>query len=62
MEMTFEIDGLLSGKDEKALNEIIAAAHRDNSTARLVIARNDLITAAALHRLIAMQLQEAERQ
>ena len=62
MEMTFEVEGLLAGKNGKALTEIIAAAQRDNSTARLVIARNDLIAAAAQHRLIAMQLREAERE
>ncbi|AXF14581.1 hypothetical protein [Paraburkholderia caledonica] len=62
MEMTFEVEGLIAGKDEKTLTEIIAAAQRDNSTARLVIARNDLIAAAAQHRLIAIQLQEAERE
>ena len=62
MEMKFEVEGLLAGKDEKALTEIIAAIQLDNSTARLVIARNDLIVAAAQHRLIAMQLQDAERE
>ncbi|MGF6771119.1 hypothetical protein P3T18_003598 [Paraburkholderia sp. GAS199] len=62
MKMTFEIDGLLSGKDEKALTEIIAAAQRDNSMARLVMARNDLIAIAAQHRVIAMQLQDGERE
>ncbi|MCX5538349.1 hypothetical protein M3A49_02345 [Paraburkholderia sp. CNPSo 3076] len=58
--MEFDFEGILAGKDEHSLTELIAEADRDNALARLVIARNDQIKAMAQLRLIGMQLQGAE--
>lgn len=62
MKMKFDFESVLAGKDESGLTDLIAEADRDNATARLVIARNDTIKAMAQHRLIALQLQQAERE
>lgn len=62
MEMIFDFEGILAGKDEQGLTELIAEADRDNALARVVIARNDTIKAMAQHRLIGLQLQQAERE
>ncbi|MEX3998036.1 hypothetical protein AB4Y38_03935 [Paraburkholderia sp. EG285A] len=60
MKLEFDFEGILTGKNEESLNELIAEADRDNALARLVIARNDQIKAMAQLRLIGMQLQGAE--
>ncbi len=62
MEQIFYFVDVLAGKDEQGLADLIAGAERDNATACLVIARNDTIKAMAQRRLIALQLQQAERE
>ncbi|MFM0000198.1 hypothetical protein PQR57_04120 [Paraburkholderia dipogonis] len=62
MKIKFDFESILAGKDESGLTDLIAEADRDNATARLVIARNDTIKAMAQHRLIALQLYQAERE
>lgn len=62
MDFMFDFDGVLAGKDEEGLKELIAEADRDNATARMVIARNDTIKGMAQHRLISLQMQDAERE
>ncbi|MGF6697861.1 hypothetical protein OKW38_002473 [Paraburkholderia sp. MM5496-R1] len=62
MKMEFDYSGILAGKDEQGLADLIEGADRDNVTARLVIARNDMIKAMAQHKLIGLQLQQAERE
>ena len=47
---------------ETELNGLIAAVNADNVSHRAAIARNDQIRAMAQHKLIGLQLAEAERE
>jgi hypothetical protein len=60
MKMEFDYAGILAGKGEQGLKELIIEADRDNALARAVIARNDQIKAMCQHRLIGLQVQQAE--
>jgi len=60
MKLAFDYLGILVGKDERGLKDLIAEADRDNALARIVIARNDTLKAMAEHKLIGFALAEAE--
>lgn len=47
---------------ETALNDLVSAVDADNVSHRAAIARNDQIKAMAQHKLIGLQLAEAERE
>jgi hypothetical protein len=47
---------------ETELNDLVAAVNADNVSHRAAIARNDQIRAMAQHKLIGLQLAEAERE
>ena len=47
---------------ETALNDLVSAVDADNVSHRAAIARNDQIRAMAQHKLIGLQLSEAERE
>ncbi len=47
---------------ETALNDLVSAVDADNVSHRAAIARNDQIRAMAQHKLIGLQLSDAERE
>lgn len=47
---------------ETELNDMVSAVNADNVSHRAAIARNDQIKAMAQHKLIGLQLADAERE